>query len=121
VGERGARQITIIEMLEDVALDMIPWSKEFLMERLNGYRVNILTSAKVKEILSDGVVFTRNGKEESIRGANNVVLAMGAKPVDDLSKEISREVAEVYVIGDAKQPRKALDAIWEGAEIGRKI
>jgi len=31
------------------------------------------------------------------------------------------KVAEVYVIGDAKEPRKALEAIAEGANIGRKI
>jgi NADPH-dependent 2,4-dienoyl-CoA reductase/sulfur reductase-like enzyme len=62
MGERGARQITVVEMLEDVALDMLPWSKEFLMERLSGYGVNILTSTKVKEVLDDGGVFTRNGK-----------------------------------------------------------
>ena len=109
------------EMLADVALDMLPRSKEFLMERLNGYGVNIFTSAKVKEILDDGVVFTRNGKEESIRGVNSVILAMGAKSVNDLSEKIKGKVAEVYVIGDAKEPRKALDAIHEAAELARKI
>jgi hypothetical protein len=30
-------------------------------------------------------------------------------------------VAEVYVIGDAKTPRKALEAITEGAQVGRLI
>jgi NADPH-dependent 2,4-dienoyl-CoA reductase/sulfur reductase-like enzyme len=120
-GERGARQITVIEMLEDVALDMIPWSKEFLMERLKGYGVSILTSAKVKEILDDGVVFTRNGKEESIRGVSSVILAMGAKSVDDISKAVKGKAAEVHVIGDAKEPRKAFEAIHEGADIARKI
>ncbi len=111
----------MVEMLEDVALDMIPWSKEFLIERLNGYGVNILTSAKVKEILDDGVVFARNGKEESIRGASSVILAMGAKSVNDLSEKIKGKVAEVHVIGDAKEPRKAIDAIHEAAELARKI
>ncbi len=121
VGERGAREITIVEMLPDVAMDMVPWTKEFLLERLNGYRVNILTSAKVKEILDDGVVFTRNGKEEPIRGVNNVILAMGVKSVNELSEEVSDKVGEVYVIGDAKEPRKGIDAIAEGAEVGRRI
>jgi len=30
-------------------------------------------------------------------------------------------VPEVYVIGDAKQPREALEAIAEAAEIARQI
>jgi len=121
VGERGAQQITVVEMLDDVALDMPPWNKDFLMDRLNGYRVNILTSAKVKEILDDGVVFTRNGKEESIRGVNSIILAMGAKSVNDLSEKIKGKVAEVYVIGDAKEPRRALDGIAEGSAVARQI
>ncbi len=120
-GERGARQITVIEMLETVASDMVPWNKEFLLERLKGHGVSILTSAKVKEILDDGVVFTRNGDDEYIRGMDRVVLAMGAISVDDLSEQVKDKVDEVYVIGDAKNPRRAIEAIHEGFEIARKI
>jgi NADPH-dependent 2,4-dienoyl-CoA reductase/sulfur reductase-like enzyme len=121
MGERSARQITVVEMLKHVASDMLPWGKEFLMERLNGYGVNILTSAKVKEVLDDGVVFTKNGKEESIRGVNSVVLAIGVKPVNGLAEKMKGKVAEVYVIGDAKEPRQALDAIAEASELARQI
>jgi len=46
---------------------------------------------------------------------------MGAKPVDDLSGKIQDKVAEVHVIGDAKAPRKAIDAIHEATEIARNI
>jgi len=52
---------------------------------------------------------------------DTVVLALGAKPLDELSQRIIGKVAEVYVIGDAKEPRKALQAIAEGAEIARTI
>jgi 2,4-dienoyl-CoA reductase-like NADH-dependent reductase (Old Yellow Enzyme family)/thioredoxin reductase len=120
-GERGAKQITIIEMLNDVAAEMVPWSKEFLLERLKGYGVNILTSAKVTEILDDGVRFTRNGAGESIRSVDKIILAVGAKPVDNLSEQLKGTIAEVHVIGDAKRPRRALDAIHEAYEIARQI
>lgn len=121
IGERGATEITILEMLDGVALDMVPWSKEFLLDRLGEHRVKILTSAAVKEILDDGVVFTKDGKEESIRGVDNVVLAMGAKSLDELSAAIKDTIPEVYVIGDAQKPRRAVEAIFEGAELGRRI
>ena len=45
----------------------------------------------------------------------------GARPADQLSEKIKGKVAEVYVIGDAKEPRKVLEATAEGAEIGRKF
>jgi pyruvate/2-oxoglutarate dehydrogenase complex dihydrolipoamide dehydrogenase (E3) component len=121
IGERGARQITVVEMLRYVVSDMPFMNREFLTERLNGHGVNLLTSAKVKEILDDGVVYTRNGKEESIRGVSSVILAMGAKSVDGISKAIKDRVAEVYVIGDAKEPRDALEAIHEAYDLACTI
>jgi len=120
-GERGAKRISIVEMLDDVATGMVPWSREFLMERLKGHGVRILTSTTVREILDDGVVFSRNGSEESIRGVDTVVLALGAKPVNDLAEKVKGVVSEVYVIGDAKDPRRAIEAIHEAYEVAREI
>jgi len=113
--------VTILEMLEDVASDMVPEPRHLLMQRLHAKGVKVMTSAKVKEILDDGVLFMRDGEEGSIHNADYVVLALGSRPVDHLSEKIKGKVAEVYVIGDAKEPRKVLEATAEGAEVGRKI
>jgi 2,4-dienoyl-CoA reductase-like NADH-dependent reductase (Old Yellow Enzyme family)/thioredoxin reductase len=113
--------VTILEMLDDVATDGVAAPRHLLLERLRAKRVRILTNAEVKEILDDGVVFVRNGQEESIRGVEHVVLAMGAMPLDNLSEAIKDKVAEVHVIGDAKEPRRVLEATASAAEIGRMI
>jgi hypothetical protein len=98
--------------------------------------VEILTSTRVKEILPDGVrvvntvkqilkdwtTVTKDGDQErTIGGIDRIILAMGVQSVDDLSGSIAGSVAEVHVIGDAKEPRKALEAIAEGAEVARAI
>jgi 2,4-dienoyl-CoA reductase (NADPH2) len=83
--------------------------------------VKWLTSTTVKQILEDGAIITRDGKEETLKGMDQIIIACGSKSVDTLSKAITGKVPEVYVIGDAKQPRLALEAIAEGAEVGRKI
>jgi pyruvate/2-oxoglutarate dehydrogenase complex dihydrolipoamide dehydrogenase (E3) component len=116
-----ATEVTILEMLDDVATDGVAGPRHLLLERLRAKRVRILTNAEVKEILDDGVVFVRNGQEESIRGVEHVVLAMGAMPRDDLSVEIKDKVAEVHVIGDAKEPRRVLEATAAAAEIGHQL
>jgi 2,4-dienoyl-CoA reductase (NADPH2) len=108
-------------MLENVAMDIAVEERMLLLQRLRAKEVRIITSAQVKEILDDGVVIVRHGQEEAIQGMDRVILAMGTQSVDELSQRIRDEVAEVYVIGDAKEPRKALEAIHEGAEISRKI
>jgi 2,4-dienoyl-CoA reductase-like NADH-dependent reductase (Old Yellow Enzyme family) len=85
VAERGVNDISILEMLLEVALDeMFPGNREFLLERLNAFGVKIMTSAKVKKILDDGVVYVRDAGEETIRGVTNVILAMGTQSFDEL-------------------------------------
>ena len=97
------------------------WNRILLLERLTAYGVKVLTSAMVTEILDDGVVYTMNGIDQSIRGVGRVVLAVGVTPLDELSTAIADLVAEIHVIGDAREARKAIDAIEEGAIGGRKI
>ncbi|MCX5866395.1 MAG: FAD-dependent oxidoreductase [Proteobacteria bacterium] len=113
--------VTILEMRDAVALDSMAEPRHLLLDRLREKRVQIQLRAEVKEILDDGVVFVRDGQEESVHGAEYVILAMGAIPVDNLSTEIKGRVAETYVIGDASEPRRTLEAITEAAEIARKI
>ncbi len=113
--------VTIVEMLKDIGLDVLPQPRMLLMPRLREKGVKAVTSATVKEILEDGVVMTRDGQDETLRGMDYIILAAGAASVDQLSDKIKSKVAEVYVIGDAKQPRKALEAIAEGSEVARKI
>ena len=39
----------------------------------------------------------------------------------ELPDALYGSVPEIYVIGDAVEPRKALDAIYEGFEAGSKV
>jgi len=44
---------------------------------------------------------------------------LGVKSANGLAEQLKGKVAEVCVIGDAKEPR--LDAIAEGADVGLRI
>ena len=46
----------------------------------------------------------KDGEEETIHGMDSVVLALGVESVDKLSEQLKSRVAEVHVIGDAKEP-----------------
>jgi 2,4-dienoyl-CoA reductase-like NADH-dependent reductase (Old Yellow Enzyme family)/thioredoxin reductase len=117
----AATQVTILEMQDRLALDGNSEARHLLMERLREKRVEILLNAKAKEIIDGGVVFTRNGQEVSVQGAEYVILATGAKSADNLSAAVKGKVAEVYVIGDAHNPATALQATATAAAVGREI
>jgi len=115
---RGNR-VTIVEMLENIALDEKSMARSLLIQRLKGKGVEIIVGAKVIEILPDGVKYLTEGREETLRSMDHIVLAMGAKSEKILSEKVSG--IPVFIIGDAKHPRTAVEAIAEGWEIGRKI
>jgi S-adenosylhomocysteine hydrolase len=46
---------------------------------------------------------------------------VGVHPERELAGELENSGLELHVIVDALQPRKALEAIWEGFEIGLKL
>jgi len=94
-----------------------------LIQRLAKGSVEILTSSQVVEIVEDGIIVKdRDEKKRNVGTYNTIVLALGVKSVSELAKQIEAEgTREVYVIGDALEPRRAIQAIAEGARVGREI
>ena len=108
-------------MQDNISIDGISEPRHLLMERLREKQVTILLNSKVKEILDDGVIYEKDGKDEEIHGAGCVALAVGVKSLNTLSEAIKDKVAEVHVIGDAGMSAKLVQATAAGAEIGRRI
>ncbi len=117
----GADRVTIMECLDNVVLDERGPQRSLLVQRLLEKGVRIITGAECVEVMEDGARYRRDDKEETIRGFDAVVLAMGTVPYDPLSEKLKDSPFSLHVIGDAKQPRKASDAIAEGWEVGRSI
>jgi len=114
-------KVTIVEMLDNIATDVPMQVSPFLMERLAGYGVKVLTGTKVSRFLCDGATALKDGAEITLGGFDTVVLAMGARPVNTLQEELEGKVKEIYVVGDALEARQALQAIAEGAKAGLAI
>jgi 2,4-dienoyl-CoA reductase-like NADH-dependent reductase (Old Yellow Enzyme family)/thioredoxin reductase len=117
----GNKAVTIVASTEDITLEVNTMLRPALMSRLAFNGVRIITEARVKEITEDSVIYEKDGCAETISGLDAVVLAVGVKPSTDLAEEVKGKVAELHIIGDAKEQRKALDAIAEGFSVGMDI
>jgi 2,4-dienoyl-CoA reductase-like NADH-dependent reductase (Old Yellow Enzyme family)/thioredoxin reductase len=115
------KNVTIVEMLPELAADLIPVPREALNRRLSESRVTAVTAATIVEFTGDGVIVERNGRRENLGGRDTIVLAMGMVSVNELANEVKDRVPEIHVIGDAERPLKAMDAIAAGARVGRQI
>ncbi len=114
-------RVTILEMMDNLILDDMTAWRSLLVQRLKAKGVRIVTGARVTRVLPDGVTYEIDGKERTIRGMNAIVLAVGTAAYNPLQKALQERGIPIHVIGDAKQPRNALEAIAEGAAIARHI
>jgi NADPH-dependent 2,4-dienoyl-CoA reductase/sulfur reductase-like enzyme len=116
LAEKGC-QVVVFELLKDVVIDIGPSLRTVLLERLmNNPRIKIITGAEVKEIGENSVVVVREEGRQAIQGIDTVVLAAGATPRNEIVEDIKATGVAVHVIGDALEPRKAIDAIHQAFE-----
>lgn len=119
LGEYGV-ETTIAEMSAAVAGDVIFNVNYFLQKRLADYGVKILVNTRVKAVLEDAVLVEQEGGETKLGPFDTVILAFGFASENELAGKLEGKV-ETYVIGDAKEPRKALEAINEAMQVAIKI
>jgi len=115
------KQVTIVEMLDDIAKDVEFCERIFLMERFASYKgLSVMTKAKVMGVSQTGVVVDMDGKSQEIVG-DTVVLAMGAVSNNKLASELADPSLRCYQIGDCLSPHRILEAVHSGSYIARQI
>lgn len=115
------REVTVIEMEDQVAKDVNEMVRITLMRRLKQYGTKFITNATIKEFLDNGVVYEQNGETAEVTGFDTIILALGADAYNPLEEKIKKMVKKVYVIGDAKKAGKVLEATSRAAELGITI
>ena len=118
----AGKKVTLVEMLEDIASDLVNHLQHYLKQRLNDKGVTIHTSAQVKELGKGYAMIEDASGVRKLDDFDTIVLALGSeRPNDTIYKNLEGKVSELYVIGDARQPREIVDAVYEGQEIAIKL
>jgi NADPH-dependent 2,4-dienoyl-CoA reductase/sulfur reductase-like enzyme len=118
---KQGKEITVIEMLDELASGVGSSFKAGLIGRLSADGVTLMTGVNCKKIFAEGVIIAaRNGKEQTL-AADNVVIAVGAKPDRRMLQEIRGLAPEIYPVGDCVEPRRILEAVSEGHKVGLLI
>ncbi|MFC1902113.1 FAD-dependent oxidoreductase [Chloroflexota bacterium] len=117
--KRG-RQVTIVDTTEELGGGLAPERKNrlFLWFRKKG--VTLVTGAKFAEITKKGLIFSKDGKKQTIE-ADNIIPAMPLAPNTELLKSLEGKVPEIYTIGDGKEPGQIPDAIAGGWQVANNI
>lgn len=114
------KKVTILEMLPKIGSNIGNTTRWTVLGDMKYYGIESIPNATVKEIMNDKVIYEIDGEEKSI-DCDTVVIATGVKPNNKLNEELKGKVKDLRLIGDAKNPRKALDAIEEGFKAAIRI
>ena len=120
LAQKGKR-VTIVEILDDLVRDAFKANRMYLLEMLDDAKVEALTGTSVLEITDDGITVAGKGGKRSMLEADTVVLALGLESCNGLAEALQDKVPEVYAVGDCVEPRKVINAIWEGFRTARLI
>ena len=110
LAEQG-KTVTIIEMLKRMAADVSPMVRRRLMDGLREKNVSLHTQVTCEEIHDDAVTVTTAEGEKQTISADSVVIAVGYRPNDELSRALEDKVPEILRIGDSAEPRRIREAI----------
>lgn len=117
-----ADSVTVLEMLGAIGEDIGQIRRISVMEELHSAGVELIAGATCQEITPSAVVYTRDEQTGELP-YDTVVIAIGARPrptapLEQRAKELG---IPHYVIGDARQARRAIQAIREATEVALAI
>lgn len=115
------KKVIITRRGELMAVDVPGCTRVLLLRRLDEKGVILMPKVKYEAITQEGLVVAPEGGKKALLRADNIVLAAGARPDDELYRALTGKVPECYAVGDCVSPRHILEAIHEATEVASKI
>ena len=115
------KKVTILEMREGLGIDMHPAIRSFLLKRLADQGVSILTSTKAVCFQNECLLTDGPTGSQELDCFDQIVTSAGAESNNELENDIKKYCQNLYVVGDALDPRDAMEAVYEGQAAAMKI
>jgi 2-enoate reductase len=77
-------------------------------------RLQDLTPFPLVEVVDDGIAVCNCESRKGSIPCNTVALAVGLTPRREVYSALKGEITDLHLVGDSKEPRKIMDAIWDG-------
>ncbi len=108
--------VTLVEVLKRSPVLKITSHGYMLHTRLREAGCKLVFDTSVRRIEPSSVILGSQGKEEVLSPVDQVVVAVGLKPVASLKKFLEGKGVRHFVVGDAVSPRRIIEATEEGAK-----
>ena len=118
------KSVTLIERLPDLLSGGVTVPKvtgEMLQDMLRFNGVEVMTGTRLTGLAGDSVHFQGPSGEEEMLNADTVVLSLGRLPDKELYRSLVGRRPGLYLIGDAREARNIMGAVWDAYEVARSI
>lgn len=114
--------VKVIEMKSEAGADLGSLRKITVMQKMQQLGVEIITDAVCSAVSEEGIM-AKQGEQSIIIPCDCIVIAVGSRANDCslLVNACNENKIPYSIIGDAKQARRALNAIAEGFEAARLL
>jgi len=112
--DQGSR-VTLVELLKQSPVLRITGHGYQLHKRLRDANVQFRFSTTISGIEGDQVTLSCDNRDEVLDGVDQVVLAAGMKPRMELKETLKQQGIRHFIVGDADQVRRIIEATEEGA------
>jgi len=118
---KGVKPITLVEMLASSPVSPLTAHGIMVYRRLGDGGVKLMFNTNVRSIEEGSVVVCTDGKDQKIVPVSQVIVAVGFIPRHSLKEMLKKRNIRHFIIGDAREPRRIIEATTEGAEAAWKI
>jgi 2-enoate reductase len=122
LAQRG-KKVTVVEKLNDLLIGRpIPWmNRVMLIDLLKFHKVDTMTGFSLFEVTEDRAVVSDEDSRRETLPADTVITAVGLEPEREIYRLLRGNLTNLYVIGDAREAKNIMNAIWDAYEVARTI
>ena len=119
------KEVTVVDELDELmsaGMEPIPHAnRTMLLDLLKFNKVRVITNHHLAEIADDGITLEAHDFHREKIPADTIAISIGLSSNRELYDSIEGQVPEVHVLGDARQVRNVMGAVWDAYEVARAI
>ena len=118
--KRPGNEVILVEQLETLANDMEPLTRKLLLADLNDSGIMVKMGTKITGVKNQCVSLMTEGHLTET-DFDLLILALGSESDQGLAAGTTSSFSEVYVVGDAAQPGKLMDAVHDAWNLALQV
>lgn len=119
--DKGVKNVQLVEMLPELPVPPIGAHNTMMHRRLEAAGVTFMLNTRVEKIAEGFVTVRTGGVAKKIEPVGQVIIAVGITPRQQLREMLAKNNIRHFIVGDAIEPRRIIEATTEGAQAAWNI